>query len=173
LSTNGKAALYDEPSVESDEGHAVIFDIPIALAQPGEMLGRVTRWVGHGGRARRVMYVNAHVLNRSRESLSLRMALEQADLVYCDGYGVRLAAKALEVETPHRMTGADWIWGLASLCEAGGHSIYLLGCDPGIAAGLTVLHAIGLVDRLEGGREAVVAEAPLTTLFTRHDFLPS
>ena len=80
------------------------------------------------------MYVNAHVLNRSRESLSLRMALEQADLVYCDGYGVRLAAKALEVETPHRMTGADWIWGLASLCESGGHSIYLLGCDPGIAA---------------------------------------
>ncbi len=39
-------------------------------------------------------------------------------------------------------------------------------------AGLTVLHAIGLVDRLEGGRDAVVAETPLTTLFTRHDFLP-
>lgn len=39
-------------------------------------------------------------------------------------------------------------------------------------AGLTVLHAIGLVDRLEGGREAVEAETPLTTLFTRRDFLP-
>ena len=33
------------------------------------------------------------------------------------------------------------------------------------------LHS-GLVDRLEGGREAVVAETPLTTLFTRKDFLP-
>lgn len=39
-------------------------------------------------------------------------------------------------------------------------------------AGLTVLHAVGLVDRLEGGREAVTAEVPLTTLFTRRDFLP-
>jgi orotate phosphoribosyltransferase len=39
-------------------------------------------------------------------------------------------------------------------------------------AGLTVVHAVGLVDRLEGGREAVVAETPLTTLFTRRDFLP-
>jgi orotate phosphoribosyltransferase len=39
-------------------------------------------------------------------------------------------------------------------------------------AGLTVLHAIALVDRLEGGREAVTAEVPLTTLFTRRDFLP-
>ena len=38
-------------------------------------------------------------------------------------------------------------------------------------AGLRVLHAIGLVDRLEGGREAVVAQTPLTTLFTRRDFL--
>ena len=39
-------------------------------------------------------------------------------------------------------------------------------------AGLDVRHAIGLVDRLEGGREAVFAQAPLTTLFTRRDFLP-
>jgi len=37
---------------------------------------------------------------------------------------------------------------------------------------LEVLCAVGLVDRLEGGREAVVAETPLTTLFTRRDFLP-
>jgi orotate phosphoribosyltransferase len=39
-------------------------------------------------------------------------------------------------------------------------------------AGLEVLGALGLVDRLEGGREAVEKETPLTTLFTRRDFLP-
>ncbi len=38
--------------------------------------------------------------------------------------------------------------------------------------GLTVVHAIALVDRLEGGRDAVIKETPLTTLFTRRDFLP-
>src|SRR5512143_2565672 len=80
------------------------------------------------------MYVNAHVLNQSREIPSLRAALESADLVYCDGYGVRLAAKALDAPIPHRMTGADWIWGLAALCEAAGRSVYLLGSEPGIAA---------------------------------------
>jgi N-acetylglucosaminyldiphosphoundecaprenol N-acetyl-beta-D-mannosaminyltransferase len=79
------------------------------------------------------MYVNAHVLNLSREYPQLRAALEHADLVYCDGYGVRLAAKALDVEIPHRMTGADWIWDLATLCEAAGHSLYLLGSEPGFA----------------------------------------
>jgi orotate phosphoribosyltransferase len=39
-------------------------------------------------------------------------------------------------------------------------------------AGLKVVHALGLVDRLEGGGEAVTRETPLTTLFTRRDFLP-
>ena len=83
-----------------------IFEIPIDLGRPAELLRRVTGWVGEQGPPRRVMYVNAHVLNQSQENDGLREALEQADLVYCDGYGVRLAAKALDVEIPHRMTGA-------------------------------------------------------------------
>lgn len=40
------------------------------------------------------------------------------------------------------------------------------------AAGFQVVHAIALVDRLEGGRAAVTQHAPLTTLFTRRDFMP-
>jgi orotate phosphoribosyltransferase len=39
-------------------------------------------------------------------------------------------------------------------------------------AGLVVVHAIAIVDRLEGGRDAIVKETQLTTLFTRRDFLP-
>jgi orotate phosphoribosyltransferase len=40
------------------------------------------------------------------------------------------------------------------------------------AAELDVVHVVALVDRLEGGREAIEAAAPLTALFTRKDFLP-
>jgi N-acetylglucosaminyldiphosphoundecaprenol N-acetyl-beta-D-mannosaminyltransferase len=111
-----------------------IFEIPIELGRPSELLERITGWVAAGERSKRVMYVNAHVLNKSREDPALRAALEGADLVYCDGYGVRLAAKALDVEIPHRMTGADWIWDLAALCEQRGASVYLLGCEPGVAS---------------------------------------
>lgn len=112
-----------------------IFDIPIDLGRPADMLRRITGWASaESSRPRRVMYVNAHVLNQSAEEPALRSALETADLVYCDGYGVRLAAKALDVEIPHRMTGADWIWGLAALCEAEGRSVYLLGSEPGVTA---------------------------------------
>jgi N-acetylglucosaminyldiphosphoundecaprenol N-acetyl-beta-D-mannosaminyltransferase len=109
-----------------------IFDIPIDLARPFDLLRTVAGWAEED-RTRRVMYVNAHVVNQSRVTLGLAEALRRADLVYCDGYGVRLAARALHLEVPHPMTGADWIWGLAALCEISGQSLYLLGSEPPIA----------------------------------------
>ncbi len=108
---------------------AAIFEIPIDLGSPSELLRTLSGWAGEG-RTRRVMYVNAHVVNQTRSSAALRAALERADLIYCDGYGVRLAAHVLDLDVPHRMTGADWIWELAGLCEAGGRSMYLVGSEP-------------------------------------------
>ncbi len=128
------AEVSEASSPQSPARQARIFELPIELGHPAELLARIVGWVGSGGPTKRVMYVNAHVLNQSREDRALRTALEQADLVYCDGYGVRLAAKALSAEIPHRMTGADWIWDLAALCEQRGSSVYLLGCEPGVAA---------------------------------------
>ena len=86
---------------------SAIFDISIDLAQPAELLHTISGWASEG-RTRRVMYVNAHVVNQSRLIPCLGEALRRADLVYCDGYGVRLAARVLNMPVPHRMTGADW-----------------------------------------------------------------
>jgi len=122
------AASPEDPPREQ----ARIFGIPIDLGSPEDLLRMVCGWVG-SGRRRRVMYANAHVLNQSLERADLRAALQAADLVYCDGYGVRIAARALELPEPHRMTGADWIWSLAALCEHAGASVYLLGSEPGVA----------------------------------------
>jgi len=109
-----------------------IFEIPIDLGPPPELLRTISGWASEQ-RTRRVMYVNAHVVNQSRVTPGLGDALRRADLVYCDGYGVRLAARVLDLPVPHRMTGADWIWDLASLCESSGHPIYLLGSEPPLA----------------------------------------
>jgi UDP-N-acetyl-D-mannosaminuronic acid transferase (WecB/TagA/CpsF family) len=65
---------------------SAIFDIPIDLAQPAELLRTISSWASEQ-RTRRVMYVNAHVVNQSRVTPGLGEALRRADLVYCDGSG--------------------------------------------------------------------------------------
>ena len=114
----------------ASNGATEIFDIGIQTAPPAELLRRILGLVEEGGR-HRVSYVNAHVLNQSQSNPDLRRALQGCDLVYCDGYGVRLAARLIGLRVPYRMTGADWIWGVAALCQESGRSLYLLGSDPG------------------------------------------
>jgi orotate phosphoribosyltransferase len=74
------------------------------------------------------------------------------------------------VETPGLPTGAPVVV-LEDTITTGGSMLRAI--ERAKIAGLDVIHALGIVDRLEGGREAITAVAPLTTLFTRNDFLPS
>ena len=110
-----------------------ILDVGVETAPPADLLRKILGYAERGEH-RRVTYVNAHVLNQSVTNTELRRSLLASDLVYCDGYGVRLAAKTLGLPVPHRMTGADWIWGVGALCEEAGRSLYLLGSVPGSAA---------------------------------------
>ena len=123
--TNGRPTPLGEAS------H--LFELSIETSPPARLLRTIIHWAEAGHRAR-VAYVNAHVINQSFDNPDVRRALLASDLVYCDGYGVRLAAKTIGLPVPHRMTGADWIWGVAALCEAAGRSVYLLGSEPGTAA---------------------------------------
>ena len=125
------------PSMEAGSAPAddttALFDIRIQTAPPAEMLRAIVGYARDGQR-RRVSYVNAHVLNQSFADPELRRALRESDLVYCDGYGVRLAARMIGLPVPHRMTGADWMWTVAAMCQEEGLSLYLLGSEPGASA---------------------------------------
>src|SRR5204862_2197699 len=110
-----------------------LFDIGVHTAPPAELLRRILDFAENGGR-HRVSYVNAHVLNQTFSNPDLRRALQSSDLVYCDGYGVRLAAKLIGLPVPHRLTGADWSWGVAAVCQEPRRSLYLLRTEPGSSA---------------------------------------
>ena len=75
--------------------------------------------LNHGSNAITVMYANIHVLNTSRQDHDLRPILNSADIVYCDGSGVRLGAWLLGHKIPPRMTGADWMEQLCAGARAG------------------------------------------------------
>ena len=90
-----------------------------------------------------VMYVNVHSMNLQHDDPEFAAVLEEADVVYCDGTGVRLAARLTGHDLPARMTGADWISDLCRAAARQGVTLFLLGGAPGVAD--------DAADRLHGG----------------------
>ncbi len=95
-----------------------------------ELIPTIAGWIDNR-QSRTVSYLNVHVLNQALTEPSLRSFLATADLVYCDGNGIRLGAHLLSHSIPDRMTGADWIWDLAA-AAAGRWRIYWIGGKPGV-----------------------------------------
>ena len=91
----------------------------------------ITRLVRRRGGV--VLNVNAHCLNLLHEDEGLRDFFGAADVVFCDGAGVRLAARMLGEHLPARITYADWLPRLAALAEERGFSLFFLGARPGVA----------------------------------------
>lgn len=80
-----------------------------------------------------VLNVNAHCLNLCHGDPALRRFFGAADLVFCDGAGVRLAAKILGGYLPERITYADWLPRFAAFAERENLSLFFLGARPGVA----------------------------------------
>lgn len=83
---------------------------------------------------RTIGYANIHVLNTAYKDDGLRRILNEFDLIYCDGEGVRLGARLLGANLPERMTGADWLIPLCVLCDAEQVPVFFLGSKEGIAS---------------------------------------
>lgn len=76
---------------------------------------------------RMFLHVNVHGLNVCRHNKWLPDFLNQAPIVFSDGFGVILGARLLGHDIPERMTGADWIWDLADFAQQNEFSIFCLG----------------------------------------------
>ena len=80
-----------------------------------------------------VMYANAHGVNLAQREPEFMQALNGADLVFCDGFGVHWAARVLGDPLPERMTPPDWIGSFAAHCARNSVPIFFLGARPGVA----------------------------------------
>ncbi len=97
-----------------------------------ELNAEIKRLLESGKRGT-VLNVNVNCLNLLHDSPKLRTFFNDADVVFCDGSGVMLAARLLGRRIPERITYADWAWRLAAFAEAEGLSLFLLGAWPGVA----------------------------------------
>ncbi|MGH2627429.1 MAG: WecB/TagA/CpsF family glycosyltransferase [Anaerolineales bacterium] len=111
-----------------------VFGIPVARLDLAGVLARVEQSIRSPSQPRlRLAYVNAHACNLFIQDAGYRQALRQANLIYLDGNGPRLAAWLAGDRLPRRMTGADWIHDLCALAEREGFRLYFLGSHHGVA----------------------------------------
>src|SRR6266496_1622771 len=96
--------------------HVHLLGVRIDRLQLPGLLGRVTE-AAHRRVPTTVLYVNAHCMNVQYRDPAYHRILSHADIVYCDGTGVKLAAALTGQSIPERMTGADWIWDLAKVAS--------------------------------------------------------
>ena len=102
---------------------------PITVGELHEEIGRCVR----ENEPALVLNANVHCLNLAYGDRKLRGLLNGAEIVFCDGSGVMLAARILGRRIPERITYADWMWRLAALSATKGFSLYFLGARPGVA----------------------------------------
>jgi N-acetylglucosaminyldiphosphoundecaprenol N-acetyl-beta-D-mannosaminyltransferase len=102
---------------------------PLTVEDLHAEIGRLVR----GRRRGLVLNANAHCLNLCYEDRALRAFFNGAEVVFCDGAGVMLAARILGGRLPARITYADWAWRLAGFAAAEGFTLFFLGARPGVA----------------------------------------
>lgn len=116
-----------------------------------------------------LLNVNAHAVALAERRADFRAALAAADVVFCDGMGVWLAARWLGTPLPERFTPPDWADRLGQLCAAADRSLFLLGGTAEVVArageairrrapGLRVHTHHGYFDRQGAENERVLAQ---------------
>lgn len=98
--------------------------------------------------------VNIHCMILTQKNDELKQFLNQSNVVYCDGDGVRWGCQLLKKEPPPKVAFTRWIWSLAAYAEKEGLSLYLLGANPGVA---------------EIARERLVQKYPMLKIVGVHD----
>lgn len=87
-----------------------------------------------GSRARMLYFVHAHALNLARFNRGYADVLAQADALFPDGIGIRMAARLLGVSLRHNLNGTDLFPILCAEAAERGVPIVLIGGAPGVAA---------------------------------------
>ncbi|MGB0466836.1 MAG: WecB/TagA/CpsF family glycosyltransferase [Pontibacterium sp.] len=84
-------------------------------------------WAAEHGDGGKVMNVNIHAMNLAYSDPELRSILNQTDLVFVDGAGVKLGCKIAGLAVGQRLTPADWLDELFEICSEKQWPVFLLG----------------------------------------------
>jgi N-acetylglucosaminyldiphosphoundecaprenol N-acetyl-beta-D-mannosaminyltransferase len=102
----------------------------------GYTLPQVLTWITRHIQAEEhitLAYANVHAINLAHSLPWFRDFLNQSDLVFCDGFGVKWGVRLLGHTIPQRFTPPDWLDQLAATAEQHDFRLFFLGARPGVA----------------------------------------
>lgn len=97
-----------------------------------QLVATLVEW-GRGDVVRCAFYANVHAMNLAHADATFRADLASADVVFCDGFGVKWAARALGLELPERLTPPDWIDDFARSAAQAGQHVFAIGDEEGVS----------------------------------------
>ncbi len=103
-----------------------ILNIPVDVIDRPQLLAEIDRLV-ETQRPALVNNVNVHACNLACSDPEFMKILNASDLVFCDGFGVKLGARLLGKTLGERMTPPDWIDELFKLCIRKNYRLYFIG----------------------------------------------
>lgn len=109
-----------------------LMGIPVSSVGGPQILDFMATVIAENRRAV-ILHVNICGANLAARHPWLKQYFKQAELVFCDGDGVRLGLWILGFTSPPKVTYNVFLWQLAASCEERGFSLYLLGARPGVA----------------------------------------
>jgi|JFJP01.1.fsa_nt_gi N-acetylglucosaminyldiphosphoundecaprenol N-acetyl-beta-D-mannosaminyltransferase len=79
-----------------------------------------------------ITYVNVHAINIAYEVGWFRDFINHSGIVFCDGFGVKWAARLFKRRELYRFTPPDWFGRLAKECAEQGFTMFFLGTQQAI-----------------------------------------
>lgn len=111
-----------------------LLGLPLHPVTVDDLHREIALAVGQGRKAV-VLNLNIHAVNLAQTDGRFRSCLEKADLVFCDGDGVRWGLRLLGYRQPVvKITYDRWLWQLAGFSASMGYRLFLLGSDAGVAS---------------------------------------
>lgn len=109
-----------------------LLGVTVHAVTSAQLLSGIERTIRENQRAI-VANINVRAMNLACEENWFRAFLNQSDVVFCDGFGVKWGARLLGHHLPERITYADWMWQLSEFAAARGFTFFFLGARPGVA----------------------------------------
>jgi N-acetylglucosaminyldiphosphoundecaprenol N-acetyl-beta-D-mannosaminyltransferase len=109
-----------------------VLGVQISKLRLNEFLARLDGNASSRDRAI-IQYANIHTLNMAYQDKWLKEFYNSCEILFCDGFGVKLAASLLGTPIPERFTPPDWMPLFAEQCEKAGWSLFFLGGKEGVA----------------------------------------